>query len=189
MTPSPTSPETPPAANRPIPISLMEVALPEVIAQNFYMSLGFHAFGLPELMMCNLMPNADSQAVFISAVQQLYTALMDPGSEGRLTKRLLTSADFMPFLIQTFYKGSNGQAMPRVIRSGIRKLASFDATLLLAQLCEYGPINGLLTHDQATGIGTHGVAVMELADESNFLPGQRGYDIRRRSRINTVTVH
>lgn len=167
----------------------MQVDLTEVIAQPFFMSLGFHTYGLPELLMCNLHINEDSRAVMITAIQQLHRNLIDPGARGLVTTRLLTSTTFSTLMLQTHYRSESGIVMPRVMRAGVRKLDANEARLLLAQLYEHGTASGLVTAEQVEGIGRLGVAVMEMADERNYLPGQRGYDIRRRSKINTVTAH
>jgi hypothetical protein len=180
----------PQASTTALTVEVKVVTLPEVCDTPFLMSLGFYEYGLPELMMCNLEVNASSKALMQNAVQQLHRAIVEPRDSGTYAVRLLTSAKFMPYMIQGLSANPAGGApIPTLLHSAVRKLDANEERLLLAQLYEYGISSGVLTPREGTGIANHGISLLETADERNFLPGSPHYNFRRSSKINTVTAH
>jgi hypothetical protein len=177
------------AQTQPLPeVATLRMTIPSVSSNELLLTNGFHRFGLPELMMCNLIVDAASMAVFENTVHQLKLNLVDPRTRGNIAARALTATTFCSISFKGHTAAQDGKMIEAILRAGIRKLESNEERLILVALCEQGVETGSFTEADVQGICRVGVSIMETADEQNFLPGQPGYNWKRCSKINTVTV-
>lgn len=181
----PVGPPPPAVAN----MDILNMRLPAVCAAGFYLTKGFYRYGLPELMMCNLEINQASHDYFCVIVRNLMLDLANDGTKGQRTTQLLTSEQFKAFAFPAQVQTPQG-AQSQILQAAIRKLNSRESYLLFANLYELAAIHAVvdLRPEEAQKIVQCGIAVVEMADENSYLPGHPGYDWRRVSKINSVTL-
>lgn len=172
-------------------LDILTLLIPEVCSHHFYLTNGFYRQGLPEVMMCNLEVNDSSHAYLCGIVRNFMLDVINPTSAGSRTKRILQAGEFCPFAFPATVVLPNGEEGSMVVKAAARKLTHPEEYLLLAKLYEAANAQQLdkLSVQDAAGISQVGVSIIEIADEKNFLPGQPGYNFKRTSQINQVTLH
>lgn len=170
-------------------LDMLVIKMMDICDNPFFLSLGFNRIGLPEIMMCNLVANPSSSALFGTLLGKLQQLVCEAQDNDSTVPRLLTSTKFSEIKLELSQVGEDQKVHKTPISGAIRKLDDHEERLLLAQIFEFGMSENELFELQDTQeIPKFGVCIFELADENNILPGQPGYNQSRSSAINTVEV-